>query len=70
MDNLTARCKNYAAICRETTSIPYEDYDRFQVKKGLRDKNGDGVRAGLTYISRIESFENVNGERVPCEGRL
>ena len=70
MDNLTARCENYAAICRETTSIPYEDYDRFQVKKGLRDKNGDGVRAGLTNISRIESFENVNGERVPCEGRL
>ena len=49
MDNLTARCENYAAICRETTSIPYEDYDRFQVKKGLRDKNGDGVRAARRY---------------------
>ncbi|HIT79758.1 MAG TPA: citrate/2-methylcitrate synthase, partial [Candidatus Faecivivens stercorigallinarum] len=51
-------------------TLPYELYDEYQVKKGLRDKNGDGVRAGLTNISRIESFDYINGERIPCDGRL
>ncbi len=70
MENMNTRCEQYAALCRETTVIPYEDYDRFQVKKGLRDKNGDGVRAGLTNISRIESFEMKDGVKTPCDGRL
>ena len=70
MENLHEFCGQYADICRQSTTLPYELYDEYQVKKGLRDKNGDGVRAGLTNISRIESFEYINGERIPCDGRL
>ena len=32
----------------------------------IRDKNGNGVLAGLTNISRIESFQMVDGKKVPC----
>ncbi len=70
MENLHEFCGQYADICRQSTTLPYELYDEYQVKKGLRDKNGDGVRAGLTNISRIESFDYINGERTPCDGRL
>ncbi len=42
----------------------------FGVKRGLRDQNGKGVVTGLTNISRIESAKIVDGESVPCEGRL
>ncbi|MCR5837361.1 MAG: citrate/2-methylcitrate synthase [Lachnospiraceae bacterium] len=42
----------------------------FGVKRGLRDQNGKGVVTGLTNISRIESTKIVDGEVVPCEGRL
>ena len=70
MENLHEICGQYADICRQSTTLPYELYDEYQVKKGLRDKNGDGVRAGLTNISRIESFDYINGERIPCDGRL
>lgn len=70
MDHMHEFCGQYAELCRKTTTLPYELYDEYQVKKGLRDKNGDGVRAGLTNISRIESFDYVNGERIPCDGRL
>ena len=70
MENFMERCENYARICRENTSIPLELYDTYQVKKGLRDKNGEGVRAGLTNISRIDSFEVVDGQKVPCDGKL
>ncbi len=70
MDNLMERCEDYARICRETTSIPVELFDTYQVKKGLRDKNGEGVRAGLTNISRVDAFEMVDGQKTPCDGKL
>ena len=66
MENLHELCGQYADLCRETTTLPYELYDEYQVKKGLRDKNGDGVRAGLTNISRIESVGEPGG--VPGSG--
>ena len=38
----------YADICRETGYIDPGLYDEYGVKRGLRDKNGNGVLAGLT----------------------
>ncbi len=45
-------------------------YKTYDVKRGLRDLNGDGVLAGLTQISEIRSFATVDGEKRPCEGEL
>lgn len=42
----------YADICRETGYIDPGLYDEYGVKRGLRDKNGNGVLAGLTSISK------------------
>ncbi len=47
-----------------------ELYTLYGVKRGLRDQQGKGVMAGLTGISEIQSSQTVNGESVPCEGRL
>ena len=41
------------------------------VKKGLRDNNGNGVLTGLTEISTIISKKkNEDGQTVPCRGEL
>ena len=45
-------------------------YEKWDVKRGLRDLNGKGVLAGLTEISDIVAKKIVNGEEVPCEGKL
>ncbi len=60
----------YAALCREADKIDLNLFDEYGVQRGLRDKNGNGVLAGLTNISRIEAFKMENGEKTPCEGRL
>lgn len=57
-------------ICRKNDAISPELYGEYGVKRGLRDQNGNGVLAGLTNISRITSFETVNGEKTPCDGKL
>ncbi len=59
-----------ADVCRENSGIAPELFTKYDVKKGLRDVNGNGVRAGLTRISTIVAKEEINGESVPCAGRL
>lgn len=60
-----------SGICEKIAGIDYKLYDEYGVKKGLRDKNGMGVLAGITNISHIQAYDtNENGEKVPCEGKL
>lgn len=63
IEDLTQRCKNNYVIEPEL-------YAKYDVKRGLRDINGNGVVAGLTNISTIKSSEMIDGKSVPCEGKL
>ncbi len=57
-------------LCIENTSIDPSLYTKFQVNRGLRDVNGNGVLTGLTEISEIQSSKQMDGKTVPCEGEL
>ena len=45
-------------------------YQKFNVKRGLRESNGRGVLTGLTEISDVNGHKDVDGESVPIEGEL
>lgn len=49
LDNFS---RDYAQKCRVTDQISAELFDANGVLRGLRDKNGNGVVAGLTNISK------------------
>ncbi len=57
-------------LCQKNDAIDPKLYDEYGVKKGLRDKNGNGVLAGLTNISKIVSSKTENGQKIPCDGEL
>lgn len=59
-----------AHSCEVNCQIEQELYDKYDVKRGLRDKSGTGVLAGLTRVSHIQSFEEKDGKKIPCEGKL
>ena len=59
-----------AEVCKKNCNIDSSLYDEYGVKKGLRDKDGTGVLAGLTTISDIQAYKEVDGKKVPCEGKL
>jgi len=61
---------SYAELCREADSLAPELFDKYEVQRGLRDKNGKGVLSGLTNISLIKSSEEIDGKSVPCDGQL
>ncbi len=67
---LKAYAEKMEGRCRDRDRIDPELFDELGVKRGLRDKNGNGVLAGLTNISKITSFRNVDGVKTPCDGEL
>ena len=67
---ITPQIEKYAALCMEDCIIEPQLYTEHKVFRGLRDLNGKGVLTGLTEISDIISKKTVNGEEVPCPGKL
>lgn len=57
-------------LCRKTDIVDSSVFDELGVKRGLRDKNGKGVVAGITHISKIIPKMVVDGVEKPCEGQL
>lgn len=58
-------------LAEESTIIDNTFYYKYDVKRGLRDKQGKGVLAGLTDISEVVGKKtNAQGESVPCKGVL
>ncbi len=62
--------RRWAEELSQKDKIPAALYDQYGVNRGLRDKNGKGVLAGLTGISNVCGKKLVDGEEVPCEGQL
>ena len=59
-----------ADVCEASSTIDSTLFDKYEVKRGLRDLNGQGVLTGLTEISEIRSYTVIDHDRVPCEGKL
>ncbi|HBG35628.1 MAG TPA: citrate synthase, partial [Treponema sp.] len=55
---------------KSLNQIPQELFQKYEVKRGLRDISGQGVMAGLTRISEIHSYVMSEGDLIPCEGKL
>ncbi|MDR1735503.1 MAG: citrate/2-methylcitrate synthase [Oscillospiraceae bacterium] len=54
----------------EDQAIPSNAFKEYQVFRGLRDLNGNGVRAGLTNICDVTAKRVVNGVEEPMDGKL
>lgn len=65
--------ERFGELCEELKSysaVPAEYFDRFEVKRGLRNRDGSGVMAGLTKVCSVEGYYIDDGERKPVEGHL
>jgi hypothetical protein len=68
---ITPYIRSLAELSERNNGIKPEMYLEHDVKRGLRDLNGNGVVTGLTEISCIKSKEiGPNGGAIPCEGEL
>lgn len=67
----TPYIKKLANLANSGNHIVPEMYSLHDVKRGLRDINGNGVVAGLTEVSCIKAKDkDANGNTIPCKGEL
>lgn len=62
-----------SSLCHEldkNNKIKRSDYEKYHVKRGLRNEDSTGVMAGLTRICSVEGYFILDGERVPKQGKL
>lgn len=68
--NVSEYSLNKKDICIANDSISEDLYQKYSVNRGLRDLNGKGVLTGLTNISEVLSFKDIDGKKTPIDGEL
>ena len=61
--------EKYTAVL-DKSRIGTELYNKYNVKRGLRNANGTGVLVGLTEIGNVHGYIHDDEEKTPVEGRL
>jgi len=67
---ITPEVEQLAQLCVENSRIESYLYSKYDVKRGLRDSEGQGVLTGLTEVSKINSYYLEDKEIIPTEGKL
>jgi citrate synthase len=62
--------EEFIKIATKNNSIDPKYYDLYNVKKGLRNKNGTGVLVGLTQVGSVQGYDLLDNEKIPKEGEL
>ena len=55
-----------STLTEKCSFINPEFYNKYEVKRGLRDISGRGVLAGLTEIGEVHSYIIDENESCPC----
>ena len=69
----TLKTETLLTLCKEIEKnyhIDFEDYSKYNVKRGLRNADGTGVMAGITKICSVEGYYISDGERITKQGKL
>ncbi|CEP67213.1 Citrate synthase, bacterial-type [Moorella glycerini] len=59
-----------ALLAEKNNYIEPDLYEKYNVKRGLRNSDGTGVLVGLTEIGEVHGYILDEGERIPDQGRL
>ena len=67
---LDKKLKAYADEIEKASRIDKEIYEKYSIKRGLRNKNGTGVLVGVTKVGDVCGYEIKDGKKIPAEGEL
>lgn len=67
---LEEKLRDYAEEIEKATKIEKEIYEKYSIKRGLRNKNGTGVLVGVTKVGDVSGYEIKDGKKIPAEGEL
>ena len=67
LDRLLDSCLDEAKAANTVPACAFENY---RVKRGLRERDGTGVMAGVTNIGNVHGYVLYEGEKVADDGKL
>ncbi len=70
MENNQELFKKLCTLSKDTYSIDAELYNKYSVKRGLRNSNGSGVLVGLTKVGDVHGYLLDEGEKIADDGIL
>lgn len=56
--------------CKKNNQIPAQVYEKFDIKRGLRNQDGTGVIAGATKVCNVHGYVMNEGDKEPIDGEL
>jgi len=65
-----SKIKKYVELALNSNQVAPEYYNKYNVKRGLRNEDGTGVLVGLTKIGDVHGYIVDENEKVPVKGRL
>ena len=68
--NDTSFFSKLEASVKESCQIDNELFEQFDVKRGLRNKDGTGVLVGLTNIGDVVGYKKEDGKVVAIPGKV
>ncbi len=71
--NESANSTTVSELCAEyraNNQITKDEYELYHVKRGLRNRDGTGVMAGLTHVCNVHGYLISDGVKIPDSGRL
>lgn len=60
----------YSEIVKKNNNIESVMFEKYNVKRGLRNADGTGVLVGLTEVGDVHAYIMDEGEKIPVQGRL
>lgn len=64
------RLKFYAKEIERNNKIKKEVYENYNIKRGLRNKNGTGVLVGVTQVGDVSGYKIIDNKKIPSRGEL
>ncbi|NLM06749.1 MAG: citrate synthase [Tissierellia bacterium] len=57
-------------LADKNSYIPPEVYEKYDVKRGLRNANGTGVVCGITNVASVDGYDIIDGKKLAVDGKL
>lgn len=64
------RLRFYAKEIERNNKIKKEVYENYNIKRGLRNKNGTGVLVGVTQVGDVSGYKIIDNKKIPSRGEL
>ncbi len=67
---LNEQIESLSKIIEQNDRISLDMYEKYNVKRGLRNPNGTGILVGITWVGEVKGYEKVDEQKIPTHGQL